>query len=145
MSGLTVLWGSAEAFGGMLNQVALMQAPPPAGSPGSSVLTMGLLIVPMLIIMYFFVWRPENKQMEAHRSMVAALKKGDEVLLLNGIFGRVHEVTDKALVIEIARDVRIRVIPGAISRVLKPEASEGAGADAGKTSDKSPAKPEDKK
>ena len=135
MSGFTVLLSGVEAAGGMLGSLALVQAPPP-GSPGGSLLTMGLLIVPMMVIMYFFVWRPESKQMEAHRSMVAALKKGDEVLLLNGILGRVHEVTDKALVIEVARDVRIRVLPGAISQVLKPEPGDAAGSDAGKAEEK---------
>jgi preprotein translocase subunit YajC len=90
-----------------------------------------LFILLMLGVFWFVMWRPQSKQMKAHQAMLAALKKGDEVVLLNGILGKVHEVGEKLIVLEVARDVRIRVVPSAITAKVPTGALEASGGEDG--------------
>jgi preprotein translocase subunit YajC len=60
--------------------------------------------------------------MKAHREMIGALKRGDKVLTGGGIIGTVVKVEDGELLVEVAKDVRVRVARGTISDLLsKPE------------------------
>lgn len=61
-------------------------------------------------IVYFLLLRPQQKQQKDQLTMVASLKKGDEVVTSGGIFGKIHQVNDKDVLLEIAKDVRIRVL-----------------------------------
>lgn len=101
----------------------IAQAAPEGAASGFG--TTIIFVVVMLAIFYLLMWRPQSKQYKAHQAMVAALKKGDEVLLLNGILGKVHEVGDKFIVLEVARDVRIRVLSNAITAKM-PDSSAGS-------------------
>lgn len=96
----------ASAFNGVL-----AQAPAGGGSPYGTV----ILIVLMIGIFYLMLWRPQQKQAKQHREMIASLKKGDAVVTSGGMIGRIQSVADKFIVVEVARDVRMRVLPGSIS------------------------------
>jgi preprotein translocase subunit YajC len=60
-------------------------------------------------VMYFMVFRPQNKKAQELRKMLAALKRNDEVVTTGGIIGRIHEVGDKVITLEVAPNVRLRV------------------------------------
>lgn len=66
----------------------------------------------IFLIFWFLIIRPQSKKQKAHDEMVKVLKKGDEVITQSGIFGRIADFDDKAgaVVLEIAKDVRIRVV-----------------------------------
>ena len=83
---------------------------------------MPLLLI--FVVFYFLLIRPQQKKMKVHRDMVAALKRGDRVLTAGGIIGTVVKVEDdNTLLVDIAKDVRVRVARGTISEVLgKPQA-----------------------
>lgn len=92
-----------------------------AGSPGAA----GSLIsfVPIILIfaiMYFLMIRPQQKKVKEHRSMVEALRRGDQVVTAGGMIGKVTKVEDgKAEVeVEIAPNVKVRVVRSTISQVL---------------------------
>lgn len=102
------------------------QAAAPAAGGGTGIGTTLIFLVLMLAVFYLVMWRPQSKQYKAHQAMIAALKRGDEVVLLNGILGKIHEVGDRFIVLEVARDVRIRVIPSAITAKI-PETMDNAG------------------
>ena len=68
-----------------------------------------IMILAMIAIMYFFMWRPESKrrkQMEAFRN---GLKKGDKIITAGGIYGTVKEVEAKSLLIEVDSNVTLRI------------------------------------
>lgn len=68
-----------------------------------------VMIIAMIAIMYFFMWRPESKrrkQMEAFRK---GLKKGDKVITAGGIYGTIKEVHETSLLIEVDSNVTLRV------------------------------------
>jgi preprotein translocase subunit YajC len=69
-------------------------------------------VVPILLIfgvMYFLFIRPQSKKASDHQKMLAALKRNDEVVTTGGLIGRISEMSDKLVTLEIAPNVRVRV------------------------------------
>lgn len=105
----------------------------------------GLLpIILMFAVIYFIVLRPMSKQEKERKKRVEALKKGDEVVLQGGIFGRITNTDDsKYFMVEIAERVRVKVLKSKVEdlqeTVLKAEK------DAAAPSKKDEPKPEAKK
>jgi preprotein translocase subunit YajC len=85
---------------------------------------MGALVnflMPMLLVFAIFwiiVLRPQNKRLKEHQARLAAVKKGDEVVTAGGIRGRVTKVADDEAEVEIASNVRVRVIKSTLTQVL---------------------------
>ncbi|HET7929842.1 MAG TPA: preprotein translocase subunit YajC [Rhodanobacteraceae bacterium] len=78
--------------------------------------TYGLLAV-MFVVFYFLLIRPQQKRAKEQRKMISELAKGDEVIAA-GIVGRVDDIGDHFVSLEVADNVRIRVQKGAVSTVL---------------------------
>jgi preprotein translocase subunit YajC len=88
---------------------------------------MPLLLI--FVVFYFLLIRPQQKKMKAHRDMVSGLKRGDRVLTAGGIIGTVVKVEDdNTLLVDIAKDVRVRVARSTISEVLTKPQPGGAAA-----------------
>lgn len=80
---------------------------------------MGLLpLILMFIVLWFLMIRPQMKRAKEHKAMVAALAKGDEVVTQGGIAGRVTQVSDNFLHVEVADNVNIVVQAQAVATVL---------------------------
>jgi preprotein translocase subunit YajC len=79
-------------------------------------------IIPLILIfgiMYFLLIRPQQKKLKDHQALVAALRRGDQVVTAGGIVGKVTKVKDDNEVeIEIATGVNVRVIRSTITTVL---------------------------
>ena len=69
-------------------------------------------------IMYFMIIRPQQKRAKDHKTMLEALSKGDEVVTGGGILGKVAQIGDNFIQIEIADNVQIKVQKQAIASVL---------------------------
>ncbi|WP_300975538.1 preprotein translocase subunit YajC [Sphingomonas sp. LHG3406-1] len=75
----------------------------------------------IFVIFYFLMIRPQQKRMKDHQAMIAAVKKGDEVVTAGGIRGRVSRVVDDHEVeVEIAQNVKVRVVKSTLSTVINP-------------------------
>lgn len=83
-------------------------------------------LILIFAIMYFLLIRPQQKKLKAHQAMVAAVRRGDQVVTQGGIIGKVSKVKDDEEVeVEIATGVKVRVIKSTISQVLsKTEPAE---------------------
>ena len=68
----------------------------------------------LFAIMYFVMIRPQQKQLKDQRTMLAALKKGDDVVTQGGMLGKVYLVTDKLVTLEVSNGVRIRILKSSI-------------------------------
>ena len=80
---------------------------------------MGLLpLLLMFVVLYFVMIRPQMKRQKEHRSMVEALAKGDEVATAGGILGRVVDLDEQFLFIEIASGVKVQIQRSAVVQVL---------------------------
>lgn len=83
-----------------------------------SSLTGMLPLVLMFVVLYFVMIRPQMKRQKEHRSMVEALAKGDEVATSGGILGRVVDLNEQFLFVEIATGVKVQVQRSAVVQVL---------------------------
>ncbi len=77
-----------------------------------------LMMVALFVLMYFMMIRPQMKRQKEHRAMVAALAKGDEIITNGGLAGRIEELGESFLTVEVAQGVKVMVQRGAISQVL---------------------------
>jgi preprotein translocase subunit YajC len=83
----------------------------------------GPILVMVVAVMYFLVFRPQNQKAQEQRKMLAALKRNDEVVTTGGIVGRIHEVGDKVITLEVAPNVRVRVERSHIAAISSYKAS----------------------
>ena len=87
----------------------------PSGAAAYQPLIMMLIFI---AVFYFLLIRPQMKRAKEHRTMVSQLAKGDEVITSGGIAGRIDELGDSFIGLEIASGVRIKVQKNAIGNVL---------------------------
>jgi len=87
---------------------------------GSQFTSMLMIMVPMIILFYFLLIRPQRKQEAQRRSMIDSLKKNDRILTNGGLYGTVANVMDDEISIRVDdnRDVKVRVARNAISAVV---------------------------
>lgn len=92
----------------------------PAGvvAQGGSLLGGILPLIVIFVVFYFLLIRPQSKRAKEHKQMVASLSKGDEVVTNGGLLGRISEIDDNFIVIEVAAGVNIKVQRHAISTLL---------------------------
>ena len=97
---------------------AWAEAPATAGAPqGSPFMTLIMLGV-LFAAFYFILIRPQAKRAKEHKAMVAALAKGDEVVTAGGVLGRVTNLSDAYITVNIADGVEIKVQRQAVQTVL---------------------------
>lgn len=99
---------------------------PPAGaeaSPTAAVMQFVPLIL-MLVIFYFLLIRPQQKRAKQHKTMLDALKIGDQILTNGGIIGRITEIQGDMLTINIAKNVDITVGRGYVVSLVDTKVKE---------------------
>ena len=78
------------------------------------------MLIPIVAIFYFLVWRPQAQQQKKLRAAVNALRRGDTVVLNSGIIGKVAKVpaeADAEIAVEIADGVTVKVLRAAVGEV----------------------------
>ncbi|MBI2712724.1 MAG: preprotein translocase subunit YajC [Bdellovibrio sp.] len=88
------------------------------GQQGGGIMAFAPFIL-MFAVMYFLILRPQQKRMKEQQNMISALKHGDEILTASGILGKVTGIADKVLTVEIADNVRIKLLKSQVSQVVK--------------------------
>ena len=88
----------------------------PGGSDGG--LSTIIMFVVMGLIMYFLIFRPQQKKAKEHRSMVDALQKGDEVIAAGGLVGKITEVSDAYITMEVSPGTEIRAQKFSVQTLL---------------------------
>ena len=90
-----------------------------AGTPGQPSPWGSLIMIGVMFVFFWlFLIRPQMKRAKEHRDLVAKLQKGDEVLTNGGIAGRIEDLGESFVTIEVADKVSLKVQRGAISAVL---------------------------
>jgi preprotein translocase subunit YajC len=77
-----------------------------------------LMIAGFFAIMYFLIIRPQNKKQKEHQEMVAGLSTGDEIVTAGGVLGKVTDVGEQFIDVEIAANVTIKLQRHQVSTVL---------------------------
>lgn len=91
-------------------------APEPVESNWFSLMPMLLIFV----LFYFFLIRPQEKRRREHENFVSSVKKGEEVVTNSGLFGIIRKINDNddTVIIEIAKDVEIKILKNSISDII---------------------------
>jgi preprotein translocase subunit YajC len=114
-AGEAVNVGAAQAADAV-NEAA--QATPQGGSGWS----FWIMIIAMIAIMYFFMWRPESKRRKEAQKFRDGLKAGDKVITAGGIYAVVKKVEETSLLIEVDSNVTLRIDKGMV--VAAPQTPE---------------------
>lgn len=73
----------------------------------------------MFAVLYFLVLRPQQKRVKEQQEMMTSLKHGDEIVTNSGILGKVTGITDKVVTVEVADNVRVKMLKSQVSQVVK--------------------------
>tara|TARA_B100000575_G_scaffold293655_1_gene305780 strand:- start:1246 stop:1557 length:312 start_codon:yes stop_codon:yes gene_type:complete len=81
-------------------------------------MSMLIMIGIFFIIMYFMIIRPQNKRAKEHNKLIDSLANGTEVVVSNGIMGKIVGMKDDTIELEISKDIVIKVRKNSVSTVL---------------------------
>jgi preprotein translocase subunit YajC len=100
------------------------------GNTRDFLISMATLWVPLILIFYFLLIRPQRRQEAERRAKLAALKKNDRVITVGGIYGVVtnvqREIDEVTIKVDETSNTKLRVTLGSIARVLGDESSDGS-------------------
>ncbi len=108
----SIILGTSLALTGL---PALAQAAPVPAGP--NIWTQLLMFVPLILIFYFLLIRPQQQRQKKHTEMVNNIKRGDTVVTSGGLIGKVSKVNDNELSVELAENVRVRVVRAMVVEV----------------------------
>lgn len=96
---------------------AFAQGATPA--PGGSDILMSLLpFLFIFVILYFLILRPQQRRMKQQQEMIGNLRRGDVIVTTGGLIGKISKVVDdNELVVDLADNVKVRIVKQAVSEV----------------------------
>jgi preprotein translocase subunit YajC len=77
-----------------------------------------MMMVLLFVIFYFLLIRPQQKRYKEHKQMVDSLAKGDEVVTNGGLLGKITNLGDNFIILEIAPNLEVKVQRHAIAAVM---------------------------
>ena len=89
--------------------ITLLQAAAGAAPQAGNNWSFWVMIIAMIAIMYFFMWRPESKRRKEMQKFREGLKSGDKVITAGGIYAVVKKVEETTLLIEVDSNVTLRI------------------------------------
>ena len=102
----------------MFEPPAFAQAAGGASSDGGAAFFMNVFpLLLIFVIFYFLLIRPQQRRMKQHQAMIAAVKVRDTIVTTGGLIGKVTKVDDAEVEVELAPNVRVRVVKGMLSEV----------------------------
>ncbi len=110
----------APVLGLLFATSAQAQAAAPAGANPNDPMAMVIQFLPfvaIIVLFYFLMIRPQQKRAKEHAAMVTAVKRGDTVVLSNGMEGKVSRVEDIHAMVEISSGVNVKVVKSMIHDV----------------------------
>jgi preprotein translocase subunit YajC len=88
------------------------------GSAGGGFSGQIIILVVFVAVFYFLVIRPQQRRAKDQQSMISRLASGDEVVTSGGMLGRITEVGDNFITLEIADGVRIKVLKAQVTQLM---------------------------
>jgi len=83
----------------------------------------GPIMAMVVAVMYFLVFRPQNKKAQEQAKMLSGLKRNDEVVTTGGLIGRIQDVGDKVVTLEVAPNVRLKIERSQIASISNYKAT----------------------
>ena len=106
----------------MLNSILLQAA---TGSPQGGGWSFMIMIIAMIAIFYFFMIAPQQKKQKKINAFRDSLQKGDKVMTAGGIYGRIREIKEDHILLEIDNNVTIKIDKNSIYQSMQDAAETG--------------------
>jgi preprotein translocase subunit YajC len=90
----------------------------PAGAPPGGDMSFFIMMILMFGVLYFFMIRPQMKRQKETKKMIDELQKGDEIVTLGGVVGKITKLSDGYLTVEVAPGTEMVVQRGAVQLLL---------------------------
>ena len=87
-------------------------------STSQSIISMLPMIAILILFMYFMVIRPQSKRAKDQKKLIDSLQKGDEVMTVSGILGKIEKIANDFVVLNIAEHTNITIQKNAIANVV---------------------------
>jgi preprotein translocase subunit YajC len=91
----------------MMNLMNVLLMAPPAA--GDSIIMKFLPLIMIGIVFYFFMIRPQTKKMKDQKNFIEAIKKGDKVVTIGGIHGKIADINEDTYLLEIENGVKMKI------------------------------------
>ena len=85
---------------------------------GGGLMSFLVMFVPLILIMYFMMIRPQQKKMKQHKEMMGGLDKGYEVMTTGGIIGKVSKIKEDYVVLSLSEGMEIKFQKASIAQTL---------------------------
>lgn len=99
--------------------------PPSSGESGGSPLVAVLPFVLIFVFFYFLILRPQRKQSKEREELLGSLKRGDDVITSGGIYGKIVNVDEDILTLEIAKGINIKISRSGIAGKVDTQKKNG--------------------
>ena len=109
---------------------------PAAGAPPGGSSAGLIMMILIFVLFYFLIIRPQAKRAKEHKAMVEALEKGDEVVTSGGMLGRITDVGESFINLEIADGIEVKTQRSAIASLVPKGTIKGKGENKSKEKDK---------
>ena len=97
-----------------MNTLSILLMGPQA--PGQSGIMSFLPLLLIIVVFYFFMIRPQMKKQKEGKKFLANIKKGDKIVTIGGIYGKIHEISETSYIIEVEGGVKLKILKTAISQ-----------------------------
>ena len=118
-----MLWHNAALFAsrtihmnGLISDAWAQAAP--GGAPGGGQLQFILMMGAFILLFYFMLIRPQQKRTREHQALMSKLSAGDEVVTSGGMLGKITEVGDTFITLEVADGVRLKVQKAQVTQLM---------------------------
>ena len=105
---------------------AMAQAGGAAQPKGPGLVEVLAMPAGIILIMYFFMIRPQQKKAKEHQNLLTNLKRGDEVVTTGGIIGKIATVNEQFVSLQVANNTQIKVLKQYVAGMTKAPATEAA-------------------
>jgi preprotein translocase subunit YajC len=92
----------------------LLMASPQGGQQSNPMVNMGFIVL-MVIVFYFFMIRPQMKKAKEQKKFREGLKKGDKIVTIGGLHGKIAEIHDTTIIIETETGIKLKFEKSAVS------------------------------
>ena len=96
----------------------LLLGAPPAGASAGPDYSFFVMMALIFVVFYFFLIRPQKRREQERRALIEAVKKGDKVVTIGGIHGKVLQVDEGSVVVDVDTNTKLRLDKAAISTVV---------------------------
>lgn len=97
------------------NNLLLLSAQPAEGGQGGGMTQMLIFLVLIIVIFYFFMIRPQQKKQKQMQNFRDSLTKGDKIVTIGGIHGKIVSTDETTFVIEVEDGTKMRIDKGAVA------------------------------